>query len=386
MHLYLNRSIFNQLNKFKKKALVFYMTDLDMEEIKELLEEFPFKQDKEIITKILEMEISQKDLIRSLHFSLPLFSLAVLNKRFERNKKLVEKEWARAKVKKLDDIGTVKQLKIIPLIDFRGESNLSTESGVSYYIKADDIGILFDTGINSKDEHPSPLLKNMEVLGITLEDFNYVFISHLHGDHVGGDKWEENKTFSLSGMQQDLNHVRAFTPVSMSHPTATVSQVNDAEVITKGIASIGPIKNPMFFAGLTTEHALALNVEGKGIVIIVGCGHQGIQKIIDRVEALFDTPIYGIIGGLHLPIPKFPGDEGTWAGLPVFKFIMTRRPPWEPWNENDRKDVIEYLKARNLKLVALSPHDSSSESIDAFKKTFKEAYVDIMVGKTIEIS
>jgi len=363
------------------------MTDLDIKEIKKLLEEFPFKHDREIIAKVLDGEkISQNDLMRSFQFSLPLFSLAVLNRRFERNKQVVEKEWANTTIKKLDDMGTIKSLKITPLVDFLATSNLSTEEGVSYYIKADDIGILFDTGLNSKNEHPSPLLKNMEALGITPEDLNYVFISHLHGDHVGGGKWVWNKTFSLSGIQQDLSHVRAFTPVSMNHPTAKISQVNEPEVIAKGIASIGSINNPMFFAGVTIEQSLAFNVEGKGIVVIVGCGHQGIQKIIDRVEALFDTPIYGIIGGLHLPIPKFPGDEGTWAGLPVFKFIMTRRPPWEPWNENDRKEVIEYLKAINLKLVALSPHDSSSESIEAFKKTFKEAYVEIKVGKTIEIS
>ena len=362
------------------------MSDSEIEEIKKLLEEFPLKKDKEIINKILDgKKISQSEIIRSFHMSLPLFTLVVLNKRFERNKRLAEKEWSSTKITKLNNIGTVKHLKITPLVDFHADGNFSTEEGVSYYIKADNTGILFDTGLNSKDEHPSPLLKNMEALNITPEDFNYIVISHLHGDHVGGAKWVRNKTFSLSGVQQNLSHVKALTPVSMNHPTAKISQIKGPEIIVNGIASIGSIQNAMFFAGPTFEQALALNVEGKGIIIIVGCGHQGIQKIIDRVEMLFDTPIYGIMGGLHLPIPKFPGDDDAWAGLPVHKFIMTRRPPWEPWHEDDREFVLNYLKARNPKFVGLSPHDSSIESIDAFKNTFKEAYVDIKVGKSIEI-
>ncbi|MFX0178172.1 MAG: MBL fold metallo-hydrolase [Candidatus Hodarchaeota archaeon] len=359
---------------------------MSLEEIKKLLKKYPLKKDREIVSKILDGEkLSENELVRAFHVSMSLFTLIVLNNRFERNKKVAEKEWSNTKLKKLDDMGTVEHLKITPVIDFQAEGKLFTEKGVSYFIEADNTGILFDTGLNDKQNHPSPLLKNMESLGITIEDFKFVVISHLHGDHVGGTKWANNKTFSLSGTQVNLNHVKAFTPVPMNHPTATIHHVTEPMVIAKGIASIGSIRNPMFFFGETFEQALAINVKGKGIVIIVGCGHQGIHKIIDRVEVLFDTPIYGIIGGLHLPIPDFPGEDITWAGMPIYKFIVTRRPPWEPWSKNDRDDTLDYLKARNPKFVALSPHDSSMESINAFKDTFKEAYIDLKVGKVISI-
>jgi 7,8-dihydropterin-6-yl-methyl-4-(beta-D-ribofuranosyl)aminobenzene 5'-phosphate synthase len=363
------------------------LTNLNLEEIKKLLKKYPLKKDREIVSKLLDGEkLSEKELVRAFHVSMPLFTLMVLHNRFERNKHFAENEWSSTKLKKLDDMGTVEQLEIVPLIDFHAEGEFFTEKGVSYYLKADDTGILFDTGLNPKEKHPSPLLKNMEYLGVNPEDFKYVFISHLHGDHVGGTKWVQKKTFSLSAAQVDLGHVKAFTPVPMNHPTATVSHVSYPEIIVKGIASIGPIRNPMYFFGEAIEQSLAINVKGKGIVIIVGCGHQGIHKIIDRVEALFDTPIYGIIGGLHLPIPEFPGDDITWAGLPIYKFVVTRRPPWQPWHKNDRDDTLDYLKARNPKLVALSPHDSSIESINAFRDTFKEAYVDLKVGKPIKIA
>jgi len=35
-------------------------------------------------------------------------------------------------------------------------------------------------------------------------------------------------------------------------------------------------------------------------VLITGCGHSTIQRIVERAEMLFDEPIYGIVGGLHL--------------------------------------------------------------------------------------
>ncbi|MFX1426549.1 MAG: hypothetical protein ACFFBE_08850, partial [Promethearchaeota archaeon] len=133
------------------------MSDLDIKEIKELLEEFPLNRDKEIISKFIEGEkLSQREILRAFHISFPIFTLIILNRRFETNKQIAENEWSRVKIQKMNSIGTVKKLNILPLIDFHAEGNFSTEEGVSYFIKADRIGLLFDTGLNSKDEHPSP--------------------------------------------------------------------------------------------------------------------------------------------------------------------------------------------------------------------------------------
>ncbi len=125
------------------------MSDSNLEEIKKLLKEYPLKRDREIVNKILEGEhLSEKELVRAFHVSLSFFTLMVLNKRFERNKQVAEDEWSSTKLKKLDDIGTVENLEIIPLIDYHTEGEFLTEKGVSYYVKADDTGILFDTGLN----------------------------------------------------------------------------------------------------------------------------------------------------------------------------------------------------------------------------------------------
>jgi 7,8-dihydropterin-6-yl-methyl-4-(beta-D-ribofuranosyl)aminobenzene 5'-phosphate synthase len=75
--------------------------------------------------------------------------------------------------------------------------------------------------------------------------------------------------------------------------------VDGPQAIAPGIASTGPIPRQMFFFGQTLEQSLAVNVEGKGIVLIIGCGHPTIQRILERAEMLFDAPTYGVVGGLH---------------------------------------------------------------------------------------
>lgn len=341
--------------------------------------------DREIVSKFLEGEgLSSEELRRAILYSLPIFSIAVLNQRFQLNKKQADGEWALYRPEKLGDIGSLTHLKILPLIDYIGVGELGTEAGVSYYIEADETRILFDTGLNSKQEHPSPLLRNMQTLGIRMEDIDHVFISHLHGDHVGGGRWGGERTFALSGERLNLSHVEAFTPVPINHPSARVIHVKEPLVIADGIASIGPITRPMFFMGLVAEQSLAINVEGKGLVVIVGCGHQGSHKIIDRVESLFDIPIYGIIGGLHYPISGYR--EPSQLGFPTHKIGATGKPPWDPLIKGDMEEALEYIKERKPKLVAISPHDSCDESIAAFEEAFREAYTHIRVGESITIS
>ena len=103
-----------------------------------------------------------------------------------------------SKFEVLSDIGVAKNLTILPLVDFYSEDkNLKTEPGVSYLIKADNTTILMDVGFNQKKEHPSPLIYNMEKLGVSTDDIDCIFISHLHLDHVGGLQEQKNKQFSL---------------------------------------------------------------------------------------------------------------------------------------------------------------------------------------------
>jgi 7,8-dihydropterin-6-yl-methyl-4-(beta-D-ribofuranosyl)aminobenzene 5'-phosphate synthase len=175
---------------------------------------------------------------------------------------------------KVTNLGTTKTLEILPLVDWHADGNdLKHEAGVSYQIKTDESLILFDVGMNGKKEDPSPLLHNMKKLGVELDKVNVIVISHNHVDHVGGFKWSKEKSFSLTTNQVDLGAKRVYTPVPMTYPGLKPVYADNPAIIAKGVATTGTIPRYLFFSGWTPEQALAINVEGKGIVLIVGCGH-----------------------------------------------------------------------------------------------------------------
>jgi len=119
--------------------------------------------------------------------------------RFRSGKIKAEKYWNTRQVSKINKMGITEKVEILPLIDWSVSNNArQKEPGVSYLIKTDTDTILFDTGFNRYQEAPSPLEQNMKNLGIGIDDFKTIVISHNHMDHVGGLKWQKIKSFSLS--------------------------------------------------------------------------------------------------------------------------------------------------------------------------------------------
>jgi len=317
-------------------------------------------------------------------FLLVLFALMIyLMIRFKIGKRKVELKWQRSAVQKIRNLGATKSLEIIPLIDwYTSRKDLKGEAGVSYLIKTDTNSILFDVGYNMKQSDPSPLLYNMKQLGITINDFEAIVISHNHLDHVGGIKRQRQRSFSLTKHQIDLGNKSVYTPIRMIYPNLDPIHIENPTVIAKGIATIGTIPNQDFFLGWIEEQALAVNIEGKGIVLIVGCGHQTLPKIVKRAEALFEEPIYGIIGGLHYPVTD---SRVKIMGIKMQKYLGTCRFPWRPITMDVVQENIDFLKKRNPRIVGLSAHDSCDASIAAFRNTFSTAYKEIKVGERIVI-
>lgn len=65
---------------------------------------------------------------------------------------------------------------------------LSLENGIpssisTFLIESNGIQILFDTGMGASD---SRLLAGLHALGITPADIKYIYLTHFHGDHIGG--------------------------------------------------------------------------------------------------------------------------------------------------------------------------------------------------------
>lgn len=303
--------------------------------------------------------------------------------RFKKGKQKAQTEWQETAVDKIKGIGTTRSLDVIPLIDwYSGQENLKVEPGVSYLVKTDRNTILFDIGLNMARSDPSPLMHNMGQMGIGINDIDAIVISHNHADHVGGLKWSRAKTFSLGASQIDLSGKKVFTPIPMHYPGLVPVFSKDPTIIGRGVATTGTISNQLFLLGWTQEQALAVNVENKGIVLIVGCGHQTLPKILKRLEALFEEPLYGIIGGLHYPVTE---SRAKVIGINAQKYIGTGKPPWSPITLDEVKANIDVLRSRKPRIVSLSGHDSCDLVISEFKTAFGDAYEELKVGRRISI-
>jgi len=281
-------------------------------------------------------------------------------------------------LKKVINLGATKRLEIIPLVEaFSNSTILKTENAVSYLIKTDSSIILFDLGANWEHNNPAPLTFNMNNLGINLKDIDDIFISHNHYDHNGGVN-EDERTFFLGNGQPALDDIAVYTPIPMNYPSTEPIFIPEPTKIEEAVSTTGVIQSQIFF-GEIEEQSLIVNVEGKGLVIISGCGHQTIRKIIERTEILFDEPIYGIIGGFHLPMTV---QENI---TPIYKYFVTGKLPWQSLTLDDIQENIRILKDKNIKVISISRHDTSLESIDLFKDAFQGEFIDFLVGNPIKI-
>ena len=307
-------------------------------------------------------------------------TLAALLLRFRRNQQRADEVWASFRPEPLD-LAPVARLTITPLVDARTAPSpegvaegLTGEAGVSYLVQADDTRLLFDLGSNAERESPAPLERNAALLGVDLEAVDVVVISHRHYDHVGGLKAQLTHSFVLPADRMEQGEVPVYVPEPLQHPTADLRLVEGPLSITPGVATLGPIPRALFLLGWTPEQALAVNVAGKGMVIIVGCGHQGVQRIIERAEALFEEPLYGVVGGLHLPV----------TSSAMQRFVGTGRPPWQLLTEDDVAETIDYLRDKGVKRIALSPHDSCDWTVSAFEDAWGPDFQVVTVGQPLE--
>lgn len=273
-------------------------------------------------------------------------------------------EAMRRPVAPFPSLGTTRVLTILPLVDeAASRTDLQSEHGLAYLIQTEYSTVLFDVGMNAAGADPSPLLANAERLGVDLSRIDTLVFSHIHPDHVGGVRWWRAESFAFGNTQEPLEGIVVLAPAPLRYPGLEVKVTSAPTGIAPGIATTGSIPFVEVFPlslwrTLRAEQALAVNVEGQGIVLIVGCGHPGIEQIVTRAEAVFDAPIIGVVGGLHY--------EGKSAA--------------------EVAPSIAFLRARTPRLIALSPHDSSPAALQAFRDAFPAVYQDIEVGRAITIS
>jgi len=154
-------------------------------------------------------------------------------------------------------------------------NNLRADWGFAALIEAHSKRILFDTGGNGEI-----LLNNMKTLQIDPKSISDLFISHCHFDHIGG----------LSHFLNENNDVVIHAPLSFRgvRNAKQVIYYDKPQEIFSHFYTSGELES--------IEQSLAVKTD-KGLVIVVGCSHPEMDKILRAFKGY--GKIYGIIGGLH---------------------------------------------------------------------------------------
>ncbi len=137
--------------------------------------------------------------------------------------------------------------------------------------------------------------------------------------------------------------------------------VEEARFVGPGLAVLPPLPRMLFWVGPVAEQALVVNVRGRGLVLITGCGHPEIERTLAAAEKVVEAPVHAVVGGLHLPV------HATGTALSAQAVFGNPNWPWRPLGEQDVRSVVRSIQEHGPGPVALSGHDSTRWTLDAFR-------------------
>src|SRR5579859_3143426 len=195
--------------------------------------------------------------------------------------------------------------------------------------------ILFDTG-----NTPEILAQNAKAKSIDLGSLDFVVMSHRHGDHMGGlayllkvnpkvTIYAPKEGFGVYGAdlpsgfyRKDLSlpverrYYNGAPPEVMrfgsAWPGASFQLVDKNTEIAPDIHLIALVSDKPGTLELR-ELSLAFSTPD-GMVIVVGCSHPGIDRIVESASAI-NPRIHVIAGGFHLVVASDPDIEKIVTAL-----------------------------------------------------------------------
>lgn len=213
------------------------------------------------------------------------------------------------------------QDRVTILYDAFGKpSGMKKDWGYSALVEYGGKRILFDTGNNAEI-----FAQNVKVSGVDLKKLDFAVISHRHGDHTGGMNYlltvnPQVKIFapkegfgvfgaSMPGTfyRQDaslpdyMRYYNGKPPQTMTFgtpwPSANFVLIDGVTEAAPGVSVIATVSQT---PGTLELRELSLAIETpKGLILVVGCSHPGIERIVEASMVL-DKHVYAIVGGLHL--------------------------------------------------------------------------------------
>jgi 7,8-dihydropterin-6-yl-methyl-4-(beta-D-ribofuranosyl)aminobenzene 5'-phosphate synthase len=238
--------------------------------------------------------------------------------------------------------------------------------------------ILFDTGNN-----PDILAHNAEAKGIDLAKLDFVVISHRHGDHIGGLSYvlRRNPKVIIYAPKEGFGVFGSDLPSTFYRKDSTLPPEqryyggSPPEIMRFGSAWPGAnfqlvdrntdIAPDIHLITLVSdkpgtlelrELSLAISTPD-GLVIVVGCSHPGIDKIVESA-AVINPRIHLVAGGLHLVTASDPDIEKIVTAL------------------HDRFQV---------EFVAPG-HCTGEPAFTALRKAFGDHYVYAGLGTTLDMA
>lgn len=223
----------------------------------------------------------------------------------------------------------VKTLKVTILSTMLADQGIG-EWGFAALVESDGHRILVDTGAR-----PETVLSNVRELKVDLSDVREVILTHNHDDHVGGlltlrrEFMKKNPdALSVAHVGKGIFWSRPESDGKEGNPVVALRQEYEATggkfiehdqsvEIFPGAWLSGPVprtypehnwsvkgkvKTPdgLVEDTIPEDQSLILNT-AKGLVMITGCGHAGVINILTFAEKEFpDSPVYAVIGGVHL--------------------------------------------------------------------------------------
>lgn len=268
--------------------------------------------------------------------------------------------------------------QITVLYDAFGKNpSLQKDWGYAALIEYGGKRILFDTGDN-----PDILAHNVKMLNVDLSRLDFVVMSHRHSDHMGGLNYllgvnpkvkiyAPKENFGVYGFSLPSTFYRKDTTLPAEQryydgkppeimkfgtawPNAYFELIEKTTEIAPGIHLIFQISDKPATMELR-ELSLAIETP-EGIVLVVGCSHPGLDKIVDAATKI-NKRIHMVTGGFHQLVSK----------------------------DTEIEQIVDTLHD-TFKVDFVAPsHCTGEPAFTAFKKIFGDHYIYAGLGTSIGI-
>jgi len=267
--------------------------------------------------------------------------------------------------------------QITVLYDAFGKtSTMKKDWGFSALIEYGGKRILFDTGNNAEI-----FAHNVEAKGIDLKQLDFAVVSHRHGDHTSGLNhllkinpgvkiYAPQENFGVFGatlpgtfyrrnesLPSDMRYFDGSPPETLRFgspwPEGNFTWITKTTEVAPGFHLI--LLNGTWGVDLEVkEISLAVDTPD-GIVLIVGCSHSTIEKIVEAAKSTLNKPIHLVLGGTHL----LPAKDDQISSI-----ALSLRDNWS----------VRYLAP---------VHCTGEPAFAILKETFGDSYIYAGLGTTV---